>query len=98
MANDAERLTNLVGQAGKPDDLAGAIPLDTPIIKALRDFIVQAGSTRMTAMVVVGLGDGGRIAMATVTPGGFIQSYGLIQQALVLIAQQQAVAQSAPPR
>lgn len=78
---------------------AQAIPLDSPVIRALRDFATQAATSRATALVVVCATETG-VAMATVMPGGFVQGYGLLQQALVLLQQQQQAQrqQGAPPQ
>lgn len=65
-------------------------PLDSPVIKALRDFTTQAAQARAVAVVVVSMSQSGNIGMAAVTPGGYVQGYGLLQQAIILMQGQQA--------
>ena len=56
-----------------------AIPLDSPVAQALRDFTGKALTSRCVALVAVAMTDQGQVLMARVAPGGVVQSLGMIE-------------------
>jgi hypothetical protein len=58
--------------------LAGAIPLDSPVAQALRDFTGKALTSGCVALVAIAITEQGQVLVARVAPGGVVQSLGMI--------------------
>ena len=56
-----------------------AIPLDSPVAQALRDFTGKALTSRCVALVAFAMTEQGQVMVARVSPGGLVQSLGLIK-------------------
>ena len=56
-----------------------AIPLDSPVAQALRDFTGRALTSRCVAMVAFAMTEQGQVTVARVSPGGLVQCLGLIK-------------------
>lgn len=59
--------------------VAQAIPLDSPVAQALRDFTGKALTSRCVALVAMAMTDQGQLLVARVSPGGVVQSLGMMK-------------------
>ena len=59
--------------------MSQAIPLDSPVAQALRDFTGKALTSRCVALVAIAMTEQGQLLVARVTPGGVVQSLGMLE-------------------
>ena len=65
-----------------------AIPLDTPVTKALREFSGQVATSRATVLIAIATTDAGQILLAMAGPGGIMQTLGLLSAAEQIVGKQ----------
>ncbi|KKN72481.1 hypothetical protein LCGC14_0409850 [marine sediment metagenome] len=65
-----------------------AIPLDTPVTKALREFSGQATTARATAVIAIAITDAGQILLAMAGQGGIVQTLGLLEAGSAIVGKQ----------
>jgi hypothetical protein len=55
-----------------------AVPLDSPVAQALRDFTEKALTSRCVALVAIAMTEQGHVLVTRVAPEGTVQSLGMI--------------------
>ena len=66
---------------GENPDMAGAVDLASPVVKCINEFKSQMVQGHASAVVLVGVTDGGNVVLSRLAPGGDVQFLGLLELA-----------------
>ncbi len=80
-----ESVPDLTGMAQKDSSLASAIPLDSPVTKALSAFSVQCATSQAAAVIAVAITPDGQV-MLTGIGGSAVMKLGMLQAAMQMLA------------